>query len=329
MGYTIARGCDDSDGGHHVSDENTGATTAKSAADPARSRRTTRLIIWGAVAVVVLALLAGSMVYTEQSSFCPSCHEMRPYYAAWQNGGHTGHAQCVDCHVNAGVIAHIAHKPIALVEVWDHFFSDPRFPNYTVDIPNARCVGCHRTIPVKAGSTFSHAQHATRETCQACHATTGHLVTLEALQAEGVLKAAAATPPVPAGLAPSAVPGHIKVSCQQCHDQAKMKCSACHQAAHEPRGECSLCHTPGQKFAFVHGSPGSDCSQCHTPPVNHFNADCAGCHNPGIPFKDTKFTHPARVGNHSYLSFPCVKCHPTGYASSSCTCHGGQPPRGD
>lgn len=296
---------------------------------PAKDNRGRLLLIWGVVGFVLLAILAGSMVYTEQSSFCPTCHEMRPYYTAWQGGGHATHARCVDCHVDSGVIAHLAHKPIALKEVWDHFFKDNRFPNYTVEVPNSRCLGCHPKVAMKSGSTFSHSLHANKARCQECHATTGHIVTLASLQAEGVLKAAATTPPVPADLKPSSITGHIVVVCQKCHDQTNMKCSQCHQAPHEARGECSNCHVPGTKFGFFHGASGTDCSQCHNPPANHFAGNCSSCHTPGVPFKDTVFTHPRRIGEHNYRSFPCVKCHPSGTATSSCTCHGGKAPSGD
>jgi nitrate/TMAO reductase-like tetraheme cytochrome c subunit len=312
-----------------MSDEAVRRTTPTKAGRTPQARRRRLFLVWGSVGFVLLAALAASMVYTEQSSFCPTCHEMRPYYTAWQTGGHATKAQCVDCHIDAGVLAHMTHKPGELKELWDHFFVDNRFPNYDVEIPNSRCVACHKRVAAKSGSTFSHAQHANRAKCQECHATTAHIVTLAALQAEGVLKAAATTPPVPAGLKPTTAAGHKEVSCQQCHDQANMKCSVCHQAPHEPRGECSTCHVPGTDFKFDHGAKGTDCSQCHTAPANHFGVDCSACHSPGVPFKDTVFDHPRRVGEHDYRSFPCAKCHPGGYTTSSCTCHGGKAPTGD
>jgi cytochrome c nitrite reductase small subunit len=311
-----------------MDDESVRTTEPKRARRPVQSRLR-RLLLWGGVGVVVILLAVGSLIYTEQSSFCPTCHEMGPYYAAWQTGGHHGHAQCVDCHIDAGFIAHMAHKPSEIKELWGHFFSDNRFPNYNVDVPNSRCVGCHKIVTTKSGSTFSHADHAKRAKCQECHATAGHVVSLDALAAAKVLKAAATTPPVPAALNPSVAAGHKPVVCQQCHDQANMKCSACHQAPHEPRGECSGCHQPGANFTFVHGAKGSDCSQCHVPPANHYGADCSTCHTVTVPFKRTVFTHPANTGRHTWRSFPCVKCHPTGFTTSSCTCHGGTAPGGD
>jgi nitrate/TMAO reductase-like tetraheme cytochrome c subunit len=308
-------------------DDTAGAVTEPAGAPRkpgAGNRRARRLVAWGAAGAVALVLLVGSLVYTEQSSFCPTCHEMGPYYQAWSTGGHAKGAQCVDCHLDAGVIAHLAHKPAALKEVWDHFFAAARFPNFTVDVPNSRCVRCHPSVPDKIGSLFSHDKHKNKATCKDCHAQVGHVVSLAALDAAGVLKSGATTLTV-AGMTPSSISGHKKVICQDCHDQAAMKCSACHQPPHEDRGECSNCHVPGDSFVLSHAA-NSNCAVCHTPPANHFGPDCALCHTPSVPFAKTVFTHTPRVGDHDFRAFPCVKCHPNGFTTSSCTCHGGVPP---
>lgn len=254
-------------------------------------RRTRRLIIWAAAGVAFLLVLVASLVYTEQSYFCPTCHEMDPYYQAWTTGPHAKSAQCVDCHVDSGVLAHLAHKPIALKEVWDHFFANSRFPNYTVDLPNSRCVRCHPSVPDKQGSVFSHALHATKTTCKACHTQTGHLVSLASLEAAGVLKQGSVAP-VPGDMTPSSITGHKVVVCQECHDQASMKCSSCHQ-----------------------------------PPHDHYGTDCAACHTPGTPFAQATFAHPDT--EHNIRRIACVKCHPSGLTTTYCSCHDGNPPSDD
>jgi nitrate/TMAO reductase-like tetraheme cytochrome c subunit len=289
---------------------------------PSGTSRARRLILWAAVAAAALLVVTGSLLYTEQSSFCPTCHEMKPYYDAWQAGPHAAHAQCVDCHIDGGLLAHLAHKPSELTELWDHFFGNSKFPNYTVDMPNSRCIRCHATVPEKAGSLFSHSKHVTKATCKECHSQAGHTVSLATLDAAGILKANAATPTV-AGMTPSSIAGHIKVICQECHNQAVMRCSACHQPPHENRGECSNCHQPGTSFLFQHTAD-ADCASCHKPPANHYGTDCIGCHSPTVPFAQTRFTHPQT--HHDYRSRPCVKCHPNGYATAYCTCHHGNPP---
>lgn len=322
-------------------------------------------MVFGLAAAAVIAVLTGSMIYTERSEFCPTCHEMGPYYSAWQTSGHAAQAQCVDCHVDPGLVAHLAHKPIALKEVWDHFTRDNRFPNWSVEVPNGRCTGCHPSVVKKSASRFSHALHEKKGSCKDCHATVGHEVTLASLKDAGILKTDATGPPRPGGMTPSNAPGHRAVVCQRCHDQAKMKCTTCHQAPHEAKGECSLCHKPGSKFVFVHPNgadcggchkkspkhrpttaactschaaggkswafkhPASaDCRSCHTPPPNHFGTSCTSCHSVKVPFARAVFRHPGGTGEHSYRSFACVKCHPRGYGSASCTCHGGRAPSG-
>lgn len=336
---------------------------------PGGPKRTLRaFLVWGAVAIVLLVGGGVFTAYSETSGFCPTCHEMVPYYDAWARGRHHSSAQCVDCHIDPGVIAHVAHKPGELVELMDHFFRDNRFPNYVVDVPNGRCVYCHPTVAVKSGSRFSHKLHETKAQCHECHNTTGHEVSLASLRDAGVLKSGASMPQAPNGLTPSAIRGHVKVTCQRCHPQAKMKCTTCHTPPHEPRGECSNCHRPGDRFLFVHPATTSDCSachkqsashpkttgpcsachrqpgtgwafshpvlrtdcaSCHTPPATHFGANCVACHSPNVPFASAVFNHPSDTGEHSWRSFPCVRCHPKDYASASCTCHGGRTPQGD
>lgn len=286
----------------------------------------TRILVIVGVGAALVAVGLATAVYTERPQFCPVCHEMGPYYDAWTAGPHAN-TSCVECHVDQGVIAHGLHKFVALKEVWDHFTKDNRFPTYGVELPNARCLRCHATVRTVGGSRFDHFLHANKAACKECHPTTGHSVTSAALKQAGILTTTDVGAPVPGGLTPSSAPGHIKVSCQGCHDQAKMRCSLCHAAPHEARGECSDCHQPGTRFKFAHPA-GTDCVRCHKPPANHFGPSCASCHTPGVPFASATFRHPA-TGEHSFRSFPCAKCHPDGYTKAYCSCHKGKPPTGD
>jgi cytochrome c-type protein NapC len=262
-----------------------------------------RAVIW----VVVIALVVGVVAFfpialaTDQPAFCPTCHGMQPFYDAWQTGAHKD-IWCIDCHVDQGYPNRFLHKFAALSEVYHQLFTHATYPNYNADIPNARCLRCHPQVPTKIAAVgkFSHQMHLSRNVqCVTCHATTGHKVSYAALDAAGVLNANQVAPGTTfvgeqfAG-APgkhSVLAGHKPVPCSNCHDQANLQCSF-----------------------------------CHTPPANHFGADCKTCHKPGIPF--AQFTHPPS-GEHNYRSRPCVKCHPNGYTTVFCTCHNGNPPRGD
>lgn len=295
----------------------------------AKAPRVRKLLVIGIAAVLVLGVAGvAAAVYTERPQFCPTCHEMGPYYDAWAVGPHRQTA-CVDCHVDPGVVNHGLHKFVALQELWHHFTRVNLFPNYGVELPDRRCQACHATVKDTLGPKFSHAVHASKAQCQACHAAVGHSVPLDALKAAGILRPDAAGPPTPGGTTPSSAPGHTAVACQRCHDQAKMACTQCHSApAKHAVGACRTCHVPGPKWVFTHPAS-TACTDCHKAPANHYGPACPSCHTVGVPFKNTVFRHRGATGEHSYRSFPCVKCHPKGYASASCTCHGGRAPRGD
>ncbi len=78
----------------------------------------TAAALWavGAVALILVAFV-GVAQATEAPAFCNTCHEMEPYYTAWDEGPHSG-VDCVDCHVDAGISARLSHKIVALGEVW-------------------------------------------------------------------------------------------------------------------------------------------------------------------------------------------------------------------
>jgi nitrate/TMAO reductase-like tetraheme cytochrome c subunit len=257
------------------------------------STRTRRLVI----AVVALVFIAGAYAaatwYTSRPAFCTACHEMTPYYEAWQTGPHA-ETSCIKCHVDPGFLADAAHKVVALKEVWLHFTTEPTFPGKAVDLPDSRCVRCHDGVIDPGIENFDHAEHRATAACKTCHRSTGHAVTAEALQATGVLNARA----MPGTATDAAIvdggvalAGHSAVACSNCHNMQVLPCESCHDrpAGHQP-GACSACHSPGGSFAF---------------------------------------DHPRVRGEHAYTSFTCDKCHPSGPPEANCTCHGGSAPVDD
>lgn len=258
---------------------------------------------------------------TETPRFCTTCHEMGPYYDAWTAGAHKT-VSCVDCHVDAGAVNHVSHKVVATKELWTHISGDPRFPQGTAEVSNARCLTCHAGILDKTGPTFSHKQHAKAGPCIECHSDVGHQVTREALAKAGILKtglkvssSANIVPAVARSDVTTGTPAHSPVSCTKCHDLAKVACSKCHKPAHPARGECATCHRPGPRWSFSHPLS-EDCASCHAAPAKHFGSVCTSCHSPGIPFAKTVFKH---------VSTDCVSCHsaPAAHnrAVSCASCH--------
>lgn len=282
------------------------SASASQAKKPANERRK---VNWRVIAIVVAVVVVVGVasffpiaLATDESTFCKSCHSMQPFYDAFRSGAHPD-LQCIDCHVDPGYQSRFLHKFSTFEEIYAQLFTSPAFPNYNAEIPNARCLRCHSSLPTRLDQVdqFSHRMHLSRNIqCISCHATVGHKVTFAALSSAGLLNKRQ----VPAGATfvgevfagtpgkHSALPGHKPVPCANCHDQANVQCSA-----------------------------------CHTPPPNHYSADCKLCHKPNVAF--SVFNHPPS-GEHKYTSRPCTKCHPTGYDTVYCSCHpGGRPPKDD
>ena len=301
-------------------------------ATPSRWKR--RALVLGIVVVFVVGAYAATSLYTRRPAFCNVCHEMSPYYDAWQTGAHAD-VPCVECHVDPGPVADVLHKPYELREVWLHLTSTPTFPlTGAIDLPDERCVRCHDSAIDPGIAGFDHETHRNGRTCKTCHSSAGHAVTADALQAAGILNANAqaqidARNAITAG-AGAPLEGHVAVPCSECHDMTTAACAACHEPpADHQAGACSECHAPGSTWTFSHTTR-TDCTSCHTPPAGHFEADCAQCHTPGTAWSSADFSHPRiQGGEHTYKSFECAKCHPNGYTSSNCTCHGGKPPTDD
>ncbi len=136
------------------------------------------------------------------------------------------------------------------------------------------------------------------------------------------------------------------------------ECVSCHGDNHGGLTDCTKCHTPAgwDKVDFTHplkliGTHATlACSKCHVSkpggdvlPGTQFPAPtstkcvgchgdrhkglttCSNCHTPA-GWKPANFTHPI-VGDHGRATgISCVKCHPNGYGSHYCSCHGGNPP---
>lgn len=341
----------------------------------ARAKRGPRVAI--VVALVVLfgaAAFVGVARATDRSAFCRVCHEMTPYSDAWSAGTHAGEAECIDCHVDPGFVPRLAHKAVALKELYAHVTGDTSFPRpKPAEVPDARCTKCHDSIETD-NPYLDHAQHAKNGTCASCHPESGHRVTADAIRAAGTynadaaaLRSAEATVGKVAafGFGVANIVSHKQVVCTTCHDMAATGCAACHKPDHEDKGaDCATCHTTGDSFAFKHTSSltceschkvghdpyegvrcidchtkpgvswaakhpssGNTCTQCHTIGHKDYGQACLTCHKkPGVNWS---ISHPSTGGEHTYKSFACAKCHPTTYTSSSCTCHGGNPPKDD
>jgi hypothetical protein len=294
------------------------ATKAPGKAPEPRSRRGLVIlgVVVGLLAVVGFGALALGTPISEQPTSCIVCHDMKPYCDAWLAGAHSGgRASCVDCHVDQGLLSHWANSIVSLREVVGEIAGLGTFPRADLILPSARCVRCHpKQNDTLVGIKFTHLGHAAVTTCSQCHVQTGHAVTSSALAQVGALDTArgaslkmATMPHSQAWALPGDFPtssAHPPDSCWACHDTSKLGCGYCHTTLNP------------------HPAATSNCAECHKPPANHFTSGCAQCHRFGRPFNQPVFNHPTVSEQHTWQSFPCVQCHPSGYATADCkTCH--------
>ncbi|MDR3686971.1 MAG: NapC/NirT family cytochrome c [Coriobacteriia bacterium] len=128
-------------------------------------------------------------------------------------------------------------------------------------------------------------------------------------------------------------------ACTQCHQdigkswafthpQPPVDCTTCHaipaqhfQPATGSLKPCSQCHAQaGVSWKFSHPGSSADCASCHAAPAGHSAGQCSQCHHKtGVSFA---FVHPSTGAPHGIGGRPCAACHPNGYTTHSCTCHG-------
>jgi nitrate/TMAO reductase-like tetraheme cytochrome c subunit len=288
-------------------------------------------VVGGAVVALVVA---GGIMATDQPRFCNSCHEMGPFYGAWQHGPHKDLA-CVECHVDPGVVAHATHKIVALKEVFVHAVGDPEFPLASKRaIPDSRCTRCHTSLPDRTKNAFEHASHRSKS-CADCHTEVGHSVTVASLAAAGVY-AGGGSPGIVAQTvafvgAGTTLKQHPRVTCSGCHKMSEVECGTCHKlpAGHfrpSTMPSCTLCHrSGGASWAASHPVAAADCALCHDAPTgakHPTGIQCVNCHpQVGTSFA---FRHPQidTEGEHDLARIPCVQCHPKDYSSYDCKlCH--------
>lgn len=169
------------------------------------------------------------------------------------------------------------------------------------------CASCHQAGP---GKSFAFT-HPARSDCETCHVRPANHRSGECTTCHR----------------------NRGVSWAFSHPSSSATCSDCHSRPSGHRsGACQTCHrNAGKSWAFTHPSANAKCTSCHSAPANHYGTNCASCHTPGTTWANTHFAHPAIPGGrHTYQSFACANCHPSGPPAHYCTCHNSATgPRGD
>jgi hypothetical protein len=275
----------------------------------------------GGVVPVALAATAATTAPMHAAVSCSKCHDLATMACSkCHQPSHAARGECATCHQPGPrwVFSHPSSTACAACH-------DAPAKHFGTD-----CASCHTpSVPFAAAVYTQPANHNHAVTCASCHTKAGVDWTF--------------THPRPApscATCHTAPSGHNHtVACSSCHKvgvpfaqgsfrHTSRSCASCHKApsAHVRSVSCATCHKkPGVSWAASHPASAA-CSSCHKPPASHFGTSCASCHKPMVPWTKATFSHPS-AGEHSYRSFACVKCHPSGYATAYCSCHGGHPPR--
>jgi cytochrome c nitrite reductase small subunit len=197
------------------------------------------------------------------------------------------------------------------------------------------CASCHTLDVPFAKTVFKHVS----TDCASCHAAPAKHrggACADCHRKPGVSWAFSHPASTACGSCHNAPAKHFGASCVTCHRpgvafnravfrHTSSACASCHKApaGHNRAVSCATCHKkPGASWAATHPTS-SGCASCHKAPANHFGSSCASCHKPLVAWSRATFRHPTTGSEHNYRSFACVKCHPSGYTSHTCTaCHG-------
>ena len=277
---------------------------------------------------------------------CYRCHSAPPHDPVLPTVtfSHATHSKqdCITCHVR---VVHQGVKSLNPVT-----YRDPA--------AMSSCLTCHdgKAAP-NTCATCHTPPHEARGDCSGCHSTSGWVGGSGAPSNHPFALTGSH-----AGLTCTQChvdrPGAAKIAGMQLA-KADPACVSCHKDQHGGLTDCGGCHTPTSfknvtfqhPFARTGAHAGLACAKCHvskpggtTVPGTQFPAadpnclschgdhhkgltDCARCHTP-TAWSAVNFTHPV-VGEHGQgTGIECVKCHPNGYASHYCSCHGGKPPTG-
>jgi nitrate/TMAO reductase-like tetraheme cytochrome c subunit len=266
------------------------------ASPPPRSKRwKRRLLLFGVPAALIL-LFVVSVEVTSTSSFCSSCHYMKPFFDSWKTSSHKN-VQCKVCHYPPGLKSFFRTKIEGLVMVgryWTRLYvkSKP-----WAEIQDESCLrpGCHdrRLLEgkVEFGKVaFDHKAHfddlkrGKKLRCTSCHS--------QIVQGE-----------------------HITVT--------STSCFICHFKDKTPEvrsGECGVCHRKDELLAlkdrFDHApvfGNGYRCDKCHSRIVSGEGdvpkENCYKCHferDRLEKYDDTDLMHRTHI---TANKIECEQCH--------------------
>lgn len=129
--------------------------------------------------VGVVALFWGTFQKTSDSSYCSSCHMMKPEFFTWQASSHNQVA-CVSCHVEPGIMTKVKYKIFTVKELITTLTGNYGIAiTSTTPISDAACIQCHdmktRKVTPSGDLIIPHDKHTQLNvSCTQCHTGVAH-----------------------------------------------------------------------------------------------------------------------------------------------------------
>jgi nitrate/TMAO reductase-like tetraheme cytochrome c subunit len=150
---------------------------------PAPPRFRYKLLKIATLTLFFLALFASigftGLKATSSSSFCSTCHEMKPEFYTWKASTHS-EVDCVNCHIEPGAKNLAKDKANGLKQVYEKETNTYTAPiQMPKDIPNDACNRCHnienRETTPSGDLIIPHDKHLAKNIkCVQCHSGVAH-----------------------------------------------------------------------------------------------------------------------------------------------------------
>jgi nitrate/TMAO reductase-like tetraheme cytochrome c subunit len=311
-------------------------------APPLRHRY--KLFKFMTLTLLLLALFVGigftGLKATSSSSFCSSCHEMKPEYYTWKASAHS-EVDCVNCHIEPGAKNLVKDKANGLVQVYRKATNTYTAPiQMPGEISNSACERCHnmstRNVNSSGDLIIPHDKHLKKDIeCTQCHSGVAH-----GKVAERKMTFQTDYDKWDKSLGKN-VMADLKFSrpdmdtCIECHKARKVstECKTCHTTGMEPKShknadfktkthgilagkeleKCNQCHKDMSKNKLDGYVKSTNILETQQPIKNQYdyareNTFCANCHNKRPASHKNQF-----FSQHSNLAEgnkdTCLACH--------------------
>ncbi|MFE8703351.1 cytochrome c3 family protein [Cytobacillus sp. FJAT-54145] len=124
--------------------------------------------------IVISAVTAKTLAYTDSADFCQSCHIMNNVHASFTDSTHAKLA-CNDCHLpHETKVGKLAYKAKAgMSHMYYNTIGSEKIPDVlhatdnSMEVIQQNCVDCHE-------STLDNVSHDSKDSCMSCHQEVPH-----------------------------------------------------------------------------------------------------------------------------------------------------------